>query len=170
VKAHVNIPGNELAEEAAIAGGRSVRVTQAEIQNSRMNIKIFIKTSRNLEWKREWHTRLDCPQTKLFFPHPNPAIWKGIKALKNLLPTYLSRIVRFITGHTFMNRHDHPDASCRLCEEEAETPEHLLIECPVLAMDRIILFNTWRKTQVPPWTNNILEFIDLKVIASLEEP
>jgi hypothetical protein len=80
-----------------------------------------------------------------------------------------------------MNRHevliqqgrddlDHPDASCRLCEEEAETPEYLLIECPVLAMDRIRLFNTWRMTQVPPWTNNIFEFIDLKVIASLEEP
>jgi hypothetical protein len=62
------------------------------------------------------------------------------------------------------------DASCRLCEEEAETPEHLLIECPVLAMDRIRLFNTWRMTQVRPWTNNILGFIDLKVIASLEEP
>jgi ribonuclease HI len=103
VKAHVNIPGNELADEAAKAGGRSVRVTQAEIHNSRTNIKHFIKILRNLEWKREWHTRLDCRQTKLFFPDPNPVIWKGIKALKNLSPTYLSRIVRFITGHTFMN-------------------------------------------------------------------
>jgi hypothetical protein len=122
-----------------------------------------------------------CQQTKLFFPNQNPAIWKGIKALKNLSPTYLSRIVQFITGHTFMSRHevliqrgrdnlDHPDASCRLCKEEVEMPEYLVIEWPVLAMDRIRLFNTWRMTQVPPWTNNILEFIDLKVIASLEEP
>jgi hypothetical protein len=61
---------------------------------------------------------------------------------------------------------DHLDTSCRLCEEEAETPEHLLIECLVLAMDRIRLFNT----QVPPWKNNIFGFIDLKVIALLEEP
>jgi ribonuclease HI len=53
VKAHVNIPGNELADEAAKAGGRSVRVTQAEIHNSRRNIKNFIKTLQNLEWKRE---------------------------------------------------------------------------------------------------------------------
>jgi hypothetical protein len=181
VKAHVNMPGNELADEAAKAGGRSVRVMQAEIHNSHTNIKNFIKTSRNLEWKREWHTRLDCHQTKLFFPDPNPTIWKGIKALKNLLPTYLSRIVQFITRHTFMNRHevliqrgrdnlDHPDTSCRLCEEEAETPEHLLIESPVLAMVRIRHFNTWRMTQVLPWTNNFLEFIDHKVIASREEP
>jgi ribonuclease HI len=42
VKAHVNIPGNELADEAAKAGGRSVPVTQAEIHNSRTNIIFFI--------------------------------------------------------------------------------------------------------------------------------
>jgi hypothetical protein len=140
-----------------------VRVTQAEIHNSRRNINNFIKTLHNLECNCEWHTKFFCCQTKLFFPDPNPAIWKGIKALNNLLPTYLSRIVRFITGHSFLNQHevlvqrgrddlDHPDASCRLWEEDAETPEHLLIECPVLAMDRIRLFNTWRMTQVPPWT------------------
>jgi hypothetical protein len=128
---------------------------------------------RNLDWKREWHTRLDCRQTKLVFPDPNPAIWKGIKALKNLSPTYLSRIVRFITGHTFMNQHevliqrgrddlDHPDASCRVCEELAETPEHLLIECPVLAMDRIRLFNTWRMTQVPPWSTTFWNLLTSK--------
>jgi ribonuclease HI len=103
VKAPVNIPGNELADKAAKAGSRSVCVTQAEINNSRTNIKNFLKTLRNLEWKREWHTKLDFCQTKLFFPNPNPVIWKGIKSLKNLSPTYLSRIVQLITGHIFMN-------------------------------------------------------------------
>jgi hypothetical protein len=34
------------------------------------------------------------------------------------------------------------DTLCRLREEEMETPEHLLTECPVLNIDRQALFNS----------------------------
>jgi hypothetical protein len=98
---------------------------------------------------------IDCKQTRLFFPTLNPKVWKYIKAYSNLTPACLARIIRFLTGHTFMNRHEvllprgrddlgSDNALCRLCEEEMETPEHLLMECPVYNNDRQELFNSFQ--------------------------
>jgi hypothetical protein len=61
------------------------------------------------------------------------------------------------------------DALCRLCEEERETPEHLLTECPVLNLDRQALFNSYQLQQVPEWDPNILKMIMLPTIASMED-
>jgi hypothetical protein len=89
VKAHVGIPGNEMADKAAKAGSQSNRFTQMEIRNSRTELKTFIKDARNLEWARLWADRegKDCRQTRLFFPTLNPKVWKDIKAHSNLMPT-----------------------------------------------------------------------------------
>jgi hypothetical protein len=61
------------------------------------------------------------------------------------------------------------DALCRLCEEERETPEHLLTECPVLNLDRQMLFNSYQLQQVPEWNPNILKMIMLPAITSMED-
>jgi hypothetical protein len=61
------------------------------------------------------------------------------------------------------------DALCRLCEEERETPEHLLTECPVLNLDRLMLFNSYQLQQVPEWNPNILKMIMLPAITSMED-
>jgi hypothetical protein len=61
------------------------------------------------------------------------------------------------------------DALCRLCEEERETPEHLLTECPVLNLDRQALFNSYQLQQVPEWDPNILKMIMLPAITSMED-
>jgi ribonuclease HI len=182
VKAHVGIPGNLMADEAAKAGSQSNRFTQMEISNSRTELKTFIRDVRNLKWARLWADRegKDCRQTRLFFPTLNPKVWKDIKAYSNLTPACLARIIRFVTGHTFMNRHevlvqrgrddlgsDH--ALCRLCKEEMETPKHLLTECPVLNIDRQALFNSYQLPQVPDWDPKILRMIMLPTLASLED-
>jgi hypothetical protein len=81
VKAHVGIPGNEMADEAAKAGSQSNRFTQMEIRNSRRTeLKTFIKDARNLEWARLWADRegKDCRQIRLFFPTLNPKVWKDM--------------------------------------------------------------------------------------------
>jgi hypothetical protein len=135
-----------------------------EISNSRTELKTFIRDARNLEWARLWADRegIDCRQTRLFFPTLNPKVWKDIKAYSNLTPACLARIIRFPTGHTFMNRHEvliqrgrdylkSDNALCRLCEEEMETPEHLLTECPVLNTDRQELFHSFQLSRVPDW-------------------
>jgi ribonuclease HI len=138
VKAHVGIPGNKMAEEAAKAGSQSNRFTQMEISNSRTELKPFIRDARNFEWTRSWADRegKDCRQTRLFFPTLNPKVWKDMKAYSNLAPICLARIIRFLTGHTFMTCHEvliqrsrgrddlgGDNALCRLCEEDMETPE-----------------------------------------------
>jgi hypothetical protein len=104
----VGIPGYEMADEAAKAGSQSNRFTQMEISNSRTELKTCIRDARNLKWARLWADRVgkDCRQTRLFFPTLNPKSWKDIKAYSNLTPTCLARIIRFLTGHTFMNCHE----------------------------------------------------------------
>jgi hypothetical protein len=98
----------------------------------------------------------------MFFSTPNQRVWKDIKAYSNLTPTCLARIIRFLTGHTFMNRYKvllqrgrddlaSNNALCRLCKEEMETPEHLLTECPILNNDRQGLFNSFQLSPVPDW-------------------
>jgi hypothetical protein len=104
----VGIPGNEMADEAAKAGSQCNRFMQMEISNSRMELKTLIRDAQNLEWAQLWADResIDCRQTRLFFPTLNPKVWKYIKANSNLTPACLARIIRFLTGHTFINRHE----------------------------------------------------------------
>jgi ribonuclease HI len=87
VKAHVGIPGNEMADKAAKAGSQSNRFTQMEICNSRTELKTFIRDAQNLEWAQLWASRegIDCRQTRLFFRTPNPKVWKDIKAISKLM-------------------------------------------------------------------------------------
>jgi hypothetical protein len=114
----------------------------------------------------------------LFFPTLNPKGWKDIKAYSNLTPACLARIMRFLTGHTFMNHHEvliqrgrddlgSEDALYRLCEEEMETPEHLPTKCPVLNNDRQELFN--HLSRVLDWDPKILRMVMLPTLASLED-
>jgi ribonuclease HI len=57
VKAHMVIPGNKMAEEAAKAGSQSNRFTRMEICNSRTELKTFIRDVRNLKWAQLWEDR-----------------------------------------------------------------------------------------------------------------
>jgi hypothetical protein len=173
-----------MAEEAAKAGSQSNRFTQMEISNSRTELKPFIRDARNFEWTRSWADRegKDCRQTRLFFPTLNPKVWKDMKAYSNLAPICLARIIRFLTGHTFMTCHEGliqrsrgrddlggDNALCRLCEEDMETPEHLLTECPLLNLDRQALFNSYQLPQVPEWDPKILRMIMLPTLAPMED-
>ena len=81
-----------------------------------------------------------------------PKIWRDIKdhGRENI-----SRVIRFVNGHGYMNRHntvfkydiskeeaDNPEeAQCRLFEEHEETPIHLITECGALIHERKDLFS-----------------------------
>jgi hypothetical protein len=66
-KAHLGIPGNKMADEAAKAVSQSKRFTQMEISNSRTELKTFIRDAQNLQWARLWADRegIDCRQTNM---------------------------------------------------------------------------------------------------------
>jgi hypothetical protein len=176
VKAHIGIPGNEMADAAAKAGSKSKRHTRAIIKKTRTTQRNAIRQSRNLEWAELWLANEHCRQSKLFLHTPDPKIWQDIKHQPH---QKTSRTVRFITGHCFMNRHntlidygytalDEMIAQCCLCEEEEETTEHLVTECPVLNQARLDNLYAWQLDKPPPWGLGLLNFLNTPLIIALE--
>ena len=84
-----------------------------------------------MNWETYWNGRIDCRQTKLWFPAPNPKISKEIM---NLNKIDFGLITRWFTGHCFLARHEalinNEDPMCNLCFIDEQTPWHLLRECP----------------------------------------
>ena len=186
VKAHVPknspqyCPGNELADIAARKGSASKRRVCHDIAAPRTDMKNHIRALRDLEWKNEWQARTDCRQTKLFIDGPEPKIWADIKGLRH---KDVSTIIRFLTGHCFMNRHNvvikykirgqdadyHEEAICRLCSEEEETPAHLVTTCEVLCQERLGYLYSPQLDSPPSWSRLLIDFLNVPQIRQLEE-
>ncbi len=102
--------------------------------------------------------RLDCRQTKLWFPNPNQ---KESKNILNLNKNDFGLITRWITGHCFLAWHEaiikNQDPICPKCFTDDQTPWHLLKECPATLPIR---------SDIPHdhWTTGIL----LKTIKRIE--
>ena len=83
-------------------------------------------------WNTRWKGLNQCRQTKLWFPQGvRPGISRSIRSLPRL---DLGVWIQFLTGHCWLNRHcnvidPYVDATCRLCGEGEESPEHLWFEC-----------------------------------------
>ena len=185
VKAHVPkksplyCPGNEHADIAARKGSASNRIQCFDMAAPRTDMRNHIRALRDSEWKKEWQARTDCRQTKLFIDGPEPKIWADIKALRH---KEVSATVRFLTGHTYFNRHNvvikykvrgqaadtHEEATCRLCEEDEETPAHLVTTCPALSQERFSLLCSPELDTPPSWSRPLLDFLNLPQIRQLE--
>jgi hypothetical protein len=104
----------------------------------------------NANWDTYWNGRIDCRQTKLCFPSPNPKISKEILKLNKM---DFGMMICWFTGHCFLARHEalihNEDPTCNLCFLDEQTPWHLLKECP--ATNRI-------RSNIPPenWTAGII--------------
>ena len=91
------------------------------------------------KWTRYWERLNECRQTKIFFPKPNPGFSKKLLKLDRHT---LSTCLQWLTGHTFLNRHEFVVGNldfneCRFCMLEEETSSHLVTNCEVFWQERL---------------------------------
>jgi ribonuclease HI len=173
IKAHVGYAGNELADTLARVGaGNPDLITDSCLPMA--NAKAIIKHYIYIKWNQYWWNLDQCRQTKIFFPDVG-----GLKAKKLYFSskTNFSLLVRWITGHNFLKRHNmivnDPntfDVWCRLCELEPETSSHIITTCPSLWMHRWVTLGwPYLDPVFPEWSpGNLIKFIKLPLISSLE--
>ena len=113
-------------------------------------------------------------QTKLWFPLINLLLSKKILQLDRI---ELGRLIRWITGHNFLRRHQNlldPDNYvtdlCRLCGTCPETAEHILTQCVTLDHTRKHCMNVPYMEPPYKWSleglRNLLSLIADKMEAS----
>jgi ribonuclease HI len=149
VKAHVGISGNEsadiLAKRATLLNNNDPNLPTAPV-----HIHNAITKFSSANWTTYWNGRGDCRQTKLWFPTPN---YKESKNILNLNRQDFGLIVRWLTGHCFLARHENiinnEDPTCNKCYIDEQTPWHLLKECPATRAIR---------SNIPPdkWTTGTI--------------
>ena len=178
--------GNDMADKMANWGADlPEHMITCHIHETRNMMKNHIKNKSFEAWTEHWKQLPEHRQSKFFMKGPNPKMWADLKYMKK---KKLSSVVRFITGHCFMRRHQtciqtgkrgtcadqDPGSRCRLCENGEETPQHLITTCDRLALTRHTIFSKsqmvmWALDRPPPeWSKELLDFIDLDIIQSLD--
>ena len=93
----------------------------------------------------------------------------------------ISQLVRFLTGHAFLKRHNAVvfhgisppprDISCRLCEDlySEETPHHIITECEALHFWRLENLGAHILEEYPQWkSSDLIKYLGNKDIILLE--
>ena len=132
IKAHVGHWGNERADQLARDSiNRTHNVHGILLPYSHFKNELWDVTYKL--WKDEWINNPTCRLSKNFLPYPCKNKSKDILKLAR---GQMRRLIELITGQNNLNYvqskifpNDISDL-CRFCEEEEETFEHLLNECP----------------------------------------
>ena len=143
VKAHVGIPGNEIADFLAKKGSSLGDGPTNELLTPQVKQRNEIKNFFYNKWAKAWKFYDQARQTKIWFPIPNP---KKSAQLFEMKRNDLGRLVQFFTGHNKLKRHKNIQNnvtdmySCRLCREEEESSFHVIAECPAMETYRMEAF------------------------------
>ena len=152
VKAHVGIPGNEIADFLAKRGSSLGEGPSNELLTPKVRQRNEIKNFFYNKWAKAWKLYDHARQTKIWFPTTDP---KKSSQLLKMKRDNLSRLVQFFTGHNKLKRHKNIQNnvidmySCRLCEEEEESSFHVIAECPAMRIFRMGAFKLPIPTILP---------------------
>ena len=152
IKAHNNYMGNERADELA-RNAIYNNIVLFNIAPPHSLFKSNLWTAIYDEWTTRWRNETTCRMTKLFYQTPH----KGkAKALLRLSRKQSRRLIEVVTGqnnlHYIYNKVHKTELLCRFCEEEEETFDHLVKECPcfktkreeILGKNAILPNNSWK--------------------------
>ena len=152
IKAHNNYRGNERADELA-RNAAYHNVVNFSIDPPFSTIKSNLAREINEAWITEWRNEGSCRMSKIFYPEPHKS---KAKELCNLSRDKSRRLIEIITGQNNLNYIQNKISGrgdlCRLCEEEEETFDHFVDECPCLwqvrrdhfGLQRIIHSHNWK--------------------------
>jgi hypothetical protein len=86
------------------------------------------------------------------------------------------RAIRWLTGHCFLNRHnhllhplEHPSPTCRACGQGQENPSHIICDCEAISFIRYFHFQEFLLPLTPiPITRQLTSFLNDHRIINLE--
>ena len=145
VAAHSSHLGNDRADFLAKEGAKDTEnpvPDQPLVSNQVIRNELRAKVQEF--WNQEWMTRVDCRQTRHFFPTIDVKLSKQIISCGRRT---MSALVQFLTGHNFMRRHESiiyqgyndPEglAYCNFCEQDLDQSSyHIFAECETFADHR----------------------------------
>lgn len=136
IKAHHNYEGNERADELARNAVYN-NIIRFDINPPHSYFKKKLWEQVYAIWTDRWTEDKTCRMTKFFFPYCHKGKAKEILKLSR---KQSRRLIEIVTGqndlHYINNKVMNTDTLCRFCEEEEETFDHLVTECPCFYTQR----------------------------------
>lgn len=143
VPAHVGIPGNEKADALA-KRGTSILEPTAQVGRPWCDVIEAINRWITEEYTNFWNGVSGCRQAKANLGAE--PIYRWHEELLRLQRPETRVVIGWLTGHCYFNRHLHVGRLerpiCRFCQEEVETTEHILWNCPAIEGRRIRYLDT----------------------------